>query len=163
MPPDTTDVTQPAFLATYLADLPRPEHEHPGPARSVREADFDGHHIVITTSYEIIVDGRPLDVHIGLSNDGSAHCHGLPAYQLPSLVDLVRVLIRTFPDEFTPQGPPADGGDAGREHEGHEGHEDHADHADHEGHEGHGGGSHDSGSHAEHGDGTHAHHHDGGS
>ncbi len=102
MAPDTSDAAQPAFLATYLAGLPRPEHGHPGSVRSVREADVEGHHIVIATSYEITVDGRPLDVHIGLSNDGSAHCHGLPAYQLPSLVDLVRVLVHTFPDEFPP-------------------------------------------------------------
>ncbi|CAJ59207.1 MULTISPECIES: hypothetical protein [Frankia] len=125
MPSDTADPIQPAFLATYLAGLPQPEHDHTGPARSVREDDFDGHHVVVTTTYEITVDGRPLDVHIGLSNDGSAHCHGLPAYQLPSLVDLVRVLIRTFPEEFSPQPSPA---------EGHEGH-------DHEGHD-HGGSGH---------------------
>ncbi|WP_261553954.1 hypothetical protein [Frankia tisae] len=129
MQPDTAEPAKPAFLATYLAGLPQPEHDHAGPARNVRVDDFDGHHVVITTTYEISVDGRPLDVHIGLSKDGSAHCHGLPAYQLPSLVDLVRVLIRTFPDEFSPQTPPADGSE---NHEGHEGGHGSHTHDDHE-------------------------------
>ncbi|KJE22306.1 hypothetical protein FF36_03375 [Frankia torreyi] len=128
MQPDIADPTQPAFLATYLAGLPQPDHDHAGPARSVREDDFDGHHVVITTTYEITVDGQPLNVHIGLSNDGSAHCHGLPAYQLPSLVDLVRVLIRTFPDEFSPHPTPGDGHDG----DGHDGQHSH-DHGDGDG------------------------------
>jgi hypothetical protein len=96
--------SNPADLGRFLAGLPRRDHVHHGPARSVREDDFDGHHIVITTTYEITVDDNPLAVHIGLSNDGSAHCHGLPAYQFMSVVDLVRTLIAYFPEEFTPAG-----------------------------------------------------------
>ena len=34
-----------------------------GPAVSVRETDHKGHHIVIRTSYEIRVDGRPVMGH----------------------------------------------------------------------------------------------------
>ncbi|ABD09627.1 hypothetical protein ThrDRAFT_00722 [Frankia casuarinae] len=127
MPPDPTDVTHPAFLANYLASLPRPEHVHGDPARSVREDDFDGHHVVITTTYEITVDGQPLNVHIGVSNDGTAHCHGLPNYQIPSVVDLVRLIITAFPEEFSPgasgddHGPHGDPG----EHHHHDAHDAH--------------------------------------
>jgi hypothetical protein len=97
----------PAFLGNYLAGLPRPEHMDHGPARSIREDEFNGHHIVITTTTEIAIDGRPLRIHVGLSNDGSAHCHGLPAYQFASMVDMVRVLIHYFPDDFPPVGVPS--------------------------------------------------------
>lgn len=96
--------SDPAFLGDYLAKLPRQHHEHPGPARSVREDHFEGHHIVVTTTYEITVDGRPLHVPIGLSNDGTADSHGLPNYQFTSVIDLVRALITYFPDEFPPGG-----------------------------------------------------------
>jgi hypothetical protein len=96
--------SNPADLGRFLAGLPRADPSHHGPPRSVREDDFEGHHIVITTTYEITVDSKPLAVHIGLSNDGSAHCHGLPAYQFVSVVDLVRSLITYFPEEFTPGG-----------------------------------------------------------
>ncbi|WP_427135249.1 hypothetical protein [Pseudarthrobacter sp. S9] len=70
----------PTLLGQYLASLPQPEMVRHGPAQIVREDDFREHHIVITTRYEITVDDQPLGVHIGLSNDGSAHCHALPAY-----------------------------------------------------------------------------------
>lgn len=92
-------------LGSYLTGLAQPAHEHPGPISIVRQDDFEGHHISIKTTYEITVDGTQLGVHIGLSNDGSAHCHGLPAYQFTSVVDLVKALIAYFPDEFGPSAP----------------------------------------------------------
>jgi hypothetical protein len=108
----------PAFLGDYLAGLPRPEQTHDGAPRRVREDDFNGHRIVITTTYEITVDHKPLNVHIGLANDGSAHCHGLPAYQFLSVVDLVRTLIEYFPEDF----PPAGAASGHQEHGAHGGH-----------------------------------------
>jgi hypothetical protein len=111
----------PAFLADYLAGLPRPPHVHAGPVTVVREDDYRGHHVVITTTYEITVDGTPLPIHIGISNDGMAHAHGLPAYEFASLVDVIRALIEFFPDEFPPAGerppdPPHHGGHPGAPH-----------------------------------------------
>lgn len=108
-PQAMAESSDPAFLGNYLAGLPRPEHPGHGPARSVREDYFEGHHIVITTTYEITVDGRTLPVHVGLSNDGTAHTHGLPAYQFISAVDMVRTLIRQFPDDFPSGGTPGGG------------------------------------------------------
>lgn len=96
---------------------------HEDPLRSIREDDFRGHHIVIATTNEITVDGRPLSVHIGLSNDGSAHSHGLPAYQFASVVDMVRALIDYFPDDFSSAGDPDGGSDLHgqpREHSEHD-------------------------------------------
>ncbi len=97
--------TSPDALGSCLAGLSQPDHMHTGPISTVRQDDFEGHHISIKTTYDITVDGKPLHVHIGLSNDGSAHCHGLPAYQFTSVVDLVKALIAYFPDEFGPSEP----------------------------------------------------------
>ncbi|GAA1190444.1 hypothetical protein F4556_000771 [Kitasatospora gansuensis] len=123
-PQALTTAAEPAALAGYLAGLPQPAsaHEH-GPARSVREDEYQGHRIVITTSYEITVDGRPLTAHIGVSNDGEVHCHALPAYQVLSAVDIVRALIDNFPDDF-----PAAGGGGGDDHGSHGGHPGHGEH-----------------------------------
>jgi hypothetical protein len=96
----------PELLGNYLAALPHPPHLHPGPVTVVREDDYRGHHVVITTTYEITVDGAPVPVHIGISNDGTAHAHGLPAYEFASLVDVIRALIDFFPDEFSAAGEP---------------------------------------------------------
>ncbi|MFI5531214.1 hypothetical protein ACIA8O_22055 [Kitasatospora sp. NPDC051853] len=94
----------PATLAGYLSALPQPAAHPHGPARSVREDEYQGHRITITTTYEITVDGRPLPAHIGVDDSGEVHCHALPAYQVASAVELVRALIDAFPDDFGPGG-----------------------------------------------------------
>lgn len=38
----------------------------------------------------------------------ASHCHGLPTYQFVSVVDMVRVLIENFPDDFPGGGPSTD-------------------------------------------------------
>ncbi len=114
-----TTAAEPATLAGYLAGLPSPPHMHEGPARSVREDEYEGHRIVITTTYAITVDGSPLTAHLGVSNDGEVHCHALPAYQFLSAVDTVRALIDNYPDDFPPPGP---GGPPVAPMGGHQGH-----------------------------------------
>ena len=99
----TRDVTQaaaPDRLARYLADLPKGMHHHGGPVENVREADHKGHHIVIRTTYQFEVDGRPLDLPMGVDNDGHVHCHSLPNYQFQSAIAMVKQLIDTFPRDF---------------------------------------------------------------
>lgn len=122
-PDEIARLADPNFLGDYLASLPQPEHMHMhGPIVSVREDSYNGHQIVIKTTYEITVDGEPLTAHVELSNDGSAHCHGLPAYRFLSVVDMVRALIDNFPDDF-----PTD------EHGGHDEPDDHpSGHGSHE-------------------------------
>jgi hypothetical protein len=39
-------------------------HAHHGRAQPPPDRHFNGHHIVITTTYETTVDGKPLAVHI---------------------------------------------------------------------------------------------------
>ncbi|MER7753290.1 hypothetical protein [Kitasatospora sp. NPDC097643] len=100
-PTDLTAAAAPDSLGNYLAGLPAPpmDHEH-GPAKSVRTAEYQGHRIVITTTYEITVDDRPLTAGLDVDDSGMLSCHALPAYQFVSAVDAVRVLINSYPDAF---------------------------------------------------------------
>ncbi|MFF4383869.1 hypothetical protein [Kitasatospora sp. NPDC001547] len=91
----------PAAFGGYLAALPHPPMDHGhGPAKSVRTAEYEGHRISVTTTYEITVDGRPLTAGLDVDDSGMLSCHGLPAYQFVSAVDAVKVLIHTYPDSF---------------------------------------------------------------
>lgn len=71
---------------------------------TVRKDEYRGHQIVIRTSYEIEVDGRPLMGHLGVTNDGRVHYHAIPNLSFPSAVAMVRKLIDAFPEDFAPDG-----------------------------------------------------------
>ncbi len=101
------DVT-PEALADYAtreaAAVQQAEQVHGGPSapmETVREDTYHGHHIVIRTSYRIEVDGRSIEGHLGVTNDGQVHYHAIPNLSFASAVDLVKLLIDTFPDEFS--------------------------------------------------------------
>ena len=98
----------------------QPEHvrEHGESMGSVREASYRGHRIVIRTTYQIEVDGRTIQGHMGVTNDGQVYYHGVPNIGFPSAVDLVKQLIDTFPDDF------AGGADGDTDGDG--GHHDHS-------------------------------------
>ena len=74
-------------------------HMH-GPMGTVRESDYEGHHIVVRTTYEIKVDGKSVTGHIDVSNGGQVAYHGLPNMSFDSAIDLVKKLIDQFPDDF---------------------------------------------------------------
>ncbi len=76
------------------------QHQHPVPD-SIREADYQGHHIVVRTHYEIEVDGRAVTGHMGVTNDGHVHYHPVPNMSFASAIDLVKQLIDVFPDDFS--------------------------------------------------------------
>jgi hypothetical protein len=97
---DLKQAATPERLAQYLADQPKGVHHHGGPVESVREADHKGHHIVVRTTYQFEVDARPLDLPMGVDNDGHVHCHSLPNYQFQSAITMVKQLIDTFPTDF---------------------------------------------------------------
>lgn len=96
--------------------VPRSGHHH-GPIETVRTDTYRGHKIVVRTTYEIEVDGRPLRGHLGVGNDGTVHYHPLPNYSFESAVDLVRQVIDSFPEKFEEPGQhPPHGGDGGHHH-----------------------------------------------
>ena len=102
--------------AAYFKKLLTEMHAHGG-MDDVREADYNGHHIVIQTSYSITVDGKPFKAELGVSNDGSVHYHGMPNVGFDSAIDLVKAVIDTFPGEFA-----GGGGHGGHGHGGGHGH-----------------------------------------
>ncbi len=74
-------------------------HQHPM-SETIREADYEGHHIVIRTTYQIEVDGRPVTGHMGVTDDGKVHYHPVPNISFASALDMVKQLIDIFPDDF---------------------------------------------------------------
>lgn len=114
--------------APKLADLEPPAaaaadhaHGHGHPMESVRTASHCGHEIVIRTRYEITVDGKPLDSHLSVDDDGHVHTHALPEYAFTSAVDVVKKIIDAFPSEFPCDDHGGTGSSSGRGH-GHGGH-----------------------------------------
>ena len=93
--------------AVYVKKLQKHTHQK---NESVREADHNGHHIIVRTHYEIEVDGHRVMGHMGVTNDGQVHYHPLPNLSFTSAVDLVKQLIETFPDDFSTQGTGSMGG-----------------------------------------------------
>jgi hypothetical protein len=135
-----------------LADLDEAGHPHEHGAaggegghshsmESVRTATHCGRKIVIKTCYEITVDGKPLNSHLSVDDQGNLHTHALPEYSFSSAVDVVKKIVEAFPDEF----PCDDEGGEGGGHSGHPG-------------AGQGGGKSSSGQQG-HGHGGHTHKH----
>lgn len=73
---------------------------HGARMESLREDDYEGHHIVIRTSYSITIDGKAVMAHLALTNDGEVQYHGLPNYSFGSAIDLVKKMIDVYPDDF---------------------------------------------------------------
>lgn len=97
---DLKQAATPERLAQYLTEQPKGMHHHGGPVETVREANHKGHHIVVRTTYQFEVDGRPIDLPMGVDDDGHVHCHSLPNYQFQSALGMVKQLIDTFPKDF---------------------------------------------------------------
>jgi hypothetical protein len=96
---------EPGAFARFVAGLPQSHHHDHGGDGSIetlREAEYEGHHIVIRTTYRIEVDGKVLAVPLALGNDGQLHVHSLPNYQFASAIDMVKRLIDNFPEDFRP-------------------------------------------------------------
>jgi hypothetical protein len=99
------EAAHPRALSNFLTSRPmRMMHHGDGKVESVRTADHKGHHIVIRTTYVIEVDGRSLDLPLGVDNDGHVHCHSLPNYQFSSAIGMMKQIIDTFPKDFPKPG-----------------------------------------------------------
>lgn len=107
---DTTPFRE--FAQKALEHDPHGAGHHSGALESIRRAEHKGHRIVIKTTYEITVDGKPLATHVHVTNDGKLHSHALPNYVFASAVDLIRTIVDLFPGEFP-------SGDHGADHGGH--------------------------------------------
>jgi hypothetical protein len=114
-PSDLTAAAQPDAIREALAakadELHHAHHAHPASGvASVRTASYKGHEIVIKTTYEITVDGRPFEAPLIVDNGGRVYYHGLPTRDFASAVDLVENAIDHFPADFPAGGAPPDHG-----------------------------------------------------
>lgn len=104
----------PQSIASYVKKnaehVRRAQKQRHGRMESVREADCQGHHIVVRTWYQIEVDGQMLMGHMGVTNDGQVHYHPVPNLSSASAVDMVKQLIDIFPDDFAKKGRGGMGG-----------------------------------------------------
>lgn len=91
--------TQAKKNAAYFKKLLKGMHMGGG-MTSVRQADYKGHRIVVKTTYQVTIDGRPFKGELSVTNAGSVHYHGMPNVSFASAVDLIKCAIDVFPDEF---------------------------------------------------------------
>ncbi len=105
---DLLKASSPKAIARYVArNAPkkrRAGHMGRHAMESVREATYNGHHIVIHTSYRIEVDGKALEGHVAVNNAGQVHYHAIPNAAFGSAVDMVKSLIDVYPDDFPTPG-----------------------------------------------------------
>ena len=106
--PPTKGAPTEASIASYVAKNAEKVKKAQTPTHadmdSVREAQYQGHRIVVRTRYEIEVDGKMVMGHIGVTNDGQVHYHAVPNLSFPSAVEMVERLIDIFPEDFEKNG-----------------------------------------------------------
>lgn len=94
--------------------VPEPRHGDHGHALvTLREDEHLGCHIEIKTTYEITVNGAPYHGHLMLDNDGDLYTHACPYSKFGSAMDLVKHLIRLYPESFPVGDAPGDSGHPG--------------------------------------------------
>ncbi|MBQ0825926.1 hypothetical protein [Streptomyces tagetis] len=100
-PEKTEAVAATESLGSELAESVRPRGETPpAPAPSVSTARHEGHEIMVTTTYEVVVDGRPVTARLHVDDSGMVSSPGLPYHRFASALDAVRVLVSTYPGDF---------------------------------------------------------------
>ena len=83
---------------------------HHGDPGGVESEEYNGHQIVIRTTYHIEVDGTALMGHLSVDSDGHVESHALPNYEFTTPMNFVKKLIDEFPQDFTGQGGHGHGG-----------------------------------------------------
>ncbi len=98
MPPPPDD---PDAACRDPGSAPEPGHGAHGHALvTLREDEHLGCRIEIKTTYEITVNGVPYHGHLMLDNDGDLYTHACPYSKFGSAMDLVKHLIRLYPESF---------------------------------------------------------------
>ncbi|MFD4757967.1 hypothetical protein ACFWOJ_03415 [Streptomyces sp. NPDC058439] len=99
-PEEVAAAAAPDSLGSYLAELARPAGEQTsGPVRSVRTTEHAGQRITVTTTYDVVVDGKPVTARLHVDDNGMLYSPGLPYHQFTSALDAVRALLSTYPDQ----------------------------------------------------------------
>jgi hypothetical protein len=69
-------------------------------SETIRQAEYKGHHIVLRTTYELEIDGKPVLGHLQVDDAGRVHYHPVPNLSFASALDMAKQLIDVFPDDF---------------------------------------------------------------
>jgi hypothetical protein len=128
-PPDTSELekvsptaeenVQPDWIREQYPDYVE-NHVMHHPLNSVRTFTHAGHQVKITTTYQIEVDGVPVQVHASVDNQGWVFSHATPFVNYGSATGLVKALIDRFPKSFTNLGDRGQEHDHGHEEAGHD-------------------------------------------
>lgn len=86
------DLSQKISPNYQAKDVEGSGHDHHG-NMSIRQTKHKGKQIIIKTDYEITIDGKLFENHLMVDDKGRVHCHGLPNYAYPSMLDLIKRLI----------------------------------------------------------------------
>jgi hypothetical protein len=73
---------------------------------AVREFTHDGYVITISTTYRVEVDGRPIQAHLSVDEDGRVFTHATPFVTYASAVDLMKAVIDAYPGAFSDSNGP---------------------------------------------------------
>jgi hypothetical protein len=96
-----SDLQRAADPAGYIAGLlAAPPDDYMGPHETVRTDHYQDHEIVVRTTYRMEIDGREITADLHVGNDGQVSCHAIPVYRAASMLDIARLLIDIFPDDF---------------------------------------------------------------
>lgn len=102
-----------AYVKSNAARARKAQQMHHGESVVTRETDYNGHHIVVRTKYEIEVDGKPLMGHMGVTDAGQVHYHPVPNLSFASALDMVKKIIDVYPGDFLPGSTPSPMGGMG--------------------------------------------------
>lgn len=105
--PDWVKNRFPAYIASHAG------HD----STAVREFSHAGHVVKIITTYRVEVDGRPVQAHLSVDEDGRVYTHATPFVTYSSAVDLMKSVVDAYPTAFADAGGhgghPDDGHDDG--------------------------------------------------
>ena len=71
-----------------------------GVSSSERSVNYKGHVVKVKTYYEITIDDKPFERHLGVNEKGQVHCHALPYQEYKSTLNLVCDYIDGYPDHL---------------------------------------------------------------
>lgn len=97
-----------SYVRKHASQIKESHGHQQGASETIREVDYKGHHIVVRTSYQIEVDGKPVTGHMGVTDDGKVHYHPVPNMSFASAIDMTKQLIDVFPDDFNDTGSKSD-------------------------------------------------------
>lgn len=97
--PHSEKSVQPDWIVKKFPKYADPMAKHHG-LSSVRQFTHRGHKVTITTKYKIEIDGKSVNLHASVDQEGRLRCHSTPYESYPSASQLVKQLIDKFPEAF---------------------------------------------------------------